>query len=116
MAITMLVAILMGYLMLTPIPDLARSIHISDKAIHLMIFTVLAVPLSATNPLNAFWLVPSLALSGGLVELLQPFVGREAEWWDFLFNGMGAVLGAILGSLGYLYLRRIFEWDMHRGR
>ena len=108
-AITMVAAILECYLMLTPIPDAARPLLISDKAIHLIAFSVLAAPLSATNPLNAFWLVPSLSLSGGIIELLQPFVGREAEWWDFIFNGMGAVLGAFIGTLGYLYFRRRFE-------
>ena len=44
---------------------------------------------------------------GGLMELLQGAMsmGRSADWYDFLANGCGAILGLILGvnSVPYLF-------------
>ena len=34
----------------------------------------------------------------GMIEVVQPFVGRGAEWADFGANIIGAILGAGLGS------------------
>jgi VanZ family protein len=43
---------------------------------------------------------------GGLMELLQGAMsmGRSADWYDFLANSCGAILGLILGANSVPYL------------
>ncbi len=41
-------------------------------------------------------LVNAVIAYGGLIEALQPYVNRYGEFDDFLANGAGAVLGALL--------------------
>ena len=36
--------------------------------------------------------------NGGVIEIVQPYFGRQAEWADFRADGFGAVLG---GAIGY---------------
>ena len=45
---------------------------------------------------------------GGLMELLQGAMsmGRSADWYDFLANSCGAILGLILGANSVPYLFR----------
>jgi VanZ family protein len=42
---------------------------------------------------------------GGSLEIIQSFVGRDAEWGDFLANDLGAVLGLAL-AIAYLAVPR----------
>jgi VanZ family protein len=42
-------------------------------------------------------------LYGGIIEVIQPSFGRDAEWLDFVANGIGIVAGLILGTV----LRRL---------
>ena len=49
---------------------------------------------------------PKLIVWGGLMELLQGAMsmGRSADWYDFLANSCGAILGLILGANSVPYL------------
>jgi VanZ family protein len=42
---------------------------------------------------------------GGLIEIVQPYVGRGAEWADLVADGLGAALGVSLG----LFIRKILR-------
>jgi VanZ family protein len=42
---------------------------------------------------------------GGLIEIVQPYVGRGAEWADLVADGLGAALGVSLG----LFFRKILR-------
>lgn len=43
---------------------------------------------------------------GGLVEILQQYVGREASWLDFIFDTIGTVIGILLYAAFYLYNKK----------
>jgi len=44
-----------------------------------------------------------LTVFGGVLELLQAFTGRTAEFWDLMADGLGALMG---GTLSLLWSRR----------
>jgi hypothetical protein len=69
----------------------------SDKLGHLLVFAGLTVPLAIVNPRLVLPLVPAAIAYGGLIEIIQPLVGRNAEWADFGANIAGALAGAGLG-------------------
>ena len=52
-------------------------------------------------------LLAVLAL-GGALEILQAFVGRDAEWDDMLANTVGATAGTLL-ALGLLGAARLVD-------
>ena len=43
--------------------------------------------------------VVGMTLLGGVIELVQPSVGRAGEWLDFLADAIGVALGAAVGLL-----------------
>jgi len=45
---------------------------------------------------------------GGTLEILQAFVGRDAEWGDMLANTLGATAGTLLALL-LLWLARLVD-------
>jgi len=69
----------------------------NDKLHHVLGFAALTFPLCARDPRAALWLVPVAILLGGAIELIQPFVGRTAEWGDLVADGAGALIGAAAG-------------------
>jgi VanZ family protein len=90
---------------LTPSPPHEAEL-LWDKAEHFIAYFGLA--LMAT----LFWGIRrSLALVflavvalGGILEILQAYVGRDAEWADMLADTLGAMAGL---GLGVLLLRRL---------
>ncbi len=54
------------------------------------------------RPRDAFWLLPLAVLYGGLIELIQPYVNRWAEWEDFLADSIGAITGTTIGLAIFL--------------
>lgn len=65
----------------------------TDKLLHFLAFALLALPLIWQNPRHTLWLTPAALIYGGTIELLQPNVGRSAEWLDFLADAAGIALG-----------------------
>ena len=69
-----------------------------DKVLHFMAYFGLAglatVAFGRLRP--ALWAGLALAVFGGVLEIVQSFVGRDAEWGDELANivGVGAGLAA----------------------
>jgi VanZ family protein len=45
------------------------------------------------RPRDSFFALLDIVLLGGLLELLQAVFGRDADIWDFVANGLGAVCG-----------------------
>lgn len=68
-----------------------------DKLHHFLAFAALVFPAAAVRPSVVLWLVPLAVGYGGLIELIQPMVGRQADWGDVAANAAGAVAGAGLG-------------------
>ncbi len=80
-------------------PGDGDPLPIGDKPLHMIAFAVLVLPLGWVRPR---WFIPLglVALAyGGLIEVLQPYVGRYGEWPDLLADGVGVVLGLIPGQL-----------------
>jgi len=76
-----------------------------DKVLHFLAYFGLAglasVALGRTRP--ALWAGLALAAFGGGLEIVQAFVGRDAEWGDELANIVGVLAGVAVG-LGFLRL------------
>jgi VanZ family protein len=75
------------------------QIHLWDKLLHFTAYFGLA--LMATLAMRArrpiAWVVFSLIVFGGVLEIVQSFVGRDAEVLDEVANTIGALTGWALG-------------------
>lgn len=100
LAVTAILAVVIAVATLAPFPAIGHvNAPGSDKLHHLLVFAALAAPLSFANPRLGLPVVLAAMTYGGLIEVVQPFVGRSAEWQDFGANIVGAVLGAGLGAV-----------------
>lgn len=83
-------------LCLMPSKDLP-SIHMWDKLEHALAFASLAFLFaSVVVRRDHLWVGISLVAFGGLIELLQAHVGRDAEWFDLAADSVGVAAGLIL--------------------
>lgn len=103
LAVTVVLAALIGYLTLAPIQN--PGVPGTDKSHHFIAFAALACPLSLARPRIAPWAILAAAAYGGAIELIQPLVGRDKELLDFISDAVGAVLGGAIG-VGLAWLRR----------
>ena len=68
----------------------------SDKVRHALAYCCIAFPIAFLRPANWVWLLVGVFVWSGLIELLQPFSNRYAEWLDLLANGVGVFLAYVL--------------------
>jgi len=77
-------------------PPSTNGIPIWDKALHFTAYFILS--LLATLSLEArratFLAVGSLIVLGGVLEIVQGFIGRDMELGDEIANTLGALAGA----------------------
>lgn len=92
------IAVVIASMTLTPSAG-SVTINNLDKLYHFVAFGVLVFPLILTDSRRWAWAVPLVILYGGAIELIQPTVGRMAEWLDFGANTAGALTGAALAEL-----------------
>jgi VanZ family protein len=66
-----------------------------DKLLHFTAYFGLAgiATVAVGRRRAALWAALALAIFGGILEIVQSFVGRDAEWGDELANVLGAGLG-----------------------
>lgn len=66
-----------------------------DKLLHFTAYFGLAgiATVALGRRTAAFWAAFALASFGGILEIVQSFVGRDAEWGDELANVVGACAG-----------------------
>lgn len=103
LGLTLLAAAAVGVATLTP-QEAMPEVPGSDKAYHFAGFAAVVFPAVAARPRVALWLVPLAIGYGGLIELIQPHVGRHGEWGDVLANAIGAIIGAATGWLAHRWL------------
>ncbi len=82
------------------IPSRPRILAVLNDAAHAPVFAAFAVVilllLHRRIPLVPARYAASLLLAvaiGGAIELVQPFIGRGAQWSDLLTDGLGAIAG-----------------------
>ena len=73
----------------------------NDKLHHFVAYAALAFPFCAARPRVAIWMVPLAIAYGGIIELIQPYFGRHADWGDFLANSTGALIGALMAWVAH---------------
>ncbi len=79
-----------------------------DKVVHFLAFFTLVFVAVLTRPGRWRWMLPLAVAFGGVIELIQPRFGRQADWGDFWANNAGAVSGAVLGVvLGRVLIRHL---------
>ena len=94
--LTVALGIVIAFLTLAPISS--KGMPGSDKLHHVLAFAALAFPLPFARPRLAGPVILAVSAYGGLIEIIQPFFGREASWVDFLADIIGATLGGLLGA------------------
>ena len=103
--LTLLLASAMAVATLMPLTG-GPGIPGSDKTHHILGFAVLALPMATVRPRAMLWLAPLLACYGGLIEIVQPYVGRGRELADWLADLAGVGLGTLAGlGLGRAWRR-----------
>jgi VanZ family protein len=80
-----------------------------DKVLHFTAYFGLAA--IATVALGqrraALWAAVALATFGGILEIVQSFVGRDAEWGDEFANIVGVCAGFLAGWQAIRLARRL---------
>lgn len=109
--LTGLIAIAIAVLTLIPVTPPLGEVPGSDKLYHIIAFAALTIPTAALYPRWVIWAFPGTIFFGALIEVVQPFVGRTGSMGDLYADGIGAVLGVILGltlgRIGFRHLNRI---------
>jgi VanZ family protein len=95
-AVTLVLAVVIAVLTLEPMP--AGGPAGSDKIYHILAFACLAFPLPLVRPRFTLWVILGVIAYGGIIEMIQPFFGRQAEWADLVADAIGAVVGAVTGT------------------
>lgn len=96
-ATTLLLGLAVAIVTLAPVSPPTGGPEGVDKLYHLLAFAALAFPLPFTRAKWTFWVAFGVAGYGGLIEVIQPHFGRNAEWADLLADTIGAVIGAYAG-------------------
>lgn len=107
--LTVGLALCIGALTLIPL-SAPSAVPGTDKAHHVLAFAILTMPCAALYPKGLFRVVFAAAVYGGVIEVIQPYVGRHGETADVLADLLGVAIGAVFG----LFLHRIFKWRIAR--
>ncbi|HVW73621.1 MAG TPA: VanZ family protein [Rhizomicrobium sp.] len=92
---------------LTPHPP-GMAALLWDKAEHFIAYFGLTLFASLAWGVrrSLAWVFAGVVALGGTLEIIQSFVGRDAEWGDFLANDLGALAGLGMALLYLLVPRR----------
>lgn len=107
-AVTIALAVLTAALTMLRVP-VPSGIGGSDKLHHLLAFAALALPVATVRPRWSLGLVLILAGYGGLIELVQPYIGRSRELADWTADLKGVVVGTLAG-VGLNRLAWLLRW------
>lgn len=78
-----------------------------DKLHHFLAFGMLVLPTALVRPRWTIWAVLATVAYGGVIEIIQPYFGRERELADVRADAIGAVAAAVIGlAANRLFLRR----------
>jgi len=98
-------------------PSTSGPEMIWDKLLHFIAYFglggIATVALGRLRP--AIWAAAGLAAFGGVLEIVQSFVGRDAEWGDEFANIAGACIGLLAGWQTVRLARRLAGRREQRG-
>jgi VanZ family protein len=102
----LLIALVLLVLALSLIPKpetVLGAFSVYDKLGHFAAYIVLGFfalrATGRTGPLAILMVVACCAAFGGIIEIIQPLVGRNRELADFLVDLGGAIVGAVTAAL-----------------
>lgn len=87
--------------------------RVNDKILHFIAYFGLAVMVAAAfkGRRGAVWAVLGLIVMGGVLEIVQGYVGRDMSLGDELANTSGALIGGGMARMLVEFLRRRFgDW------
>lgn len=105
MALTIFLALAIGYLSLSPLDDLPRAPG-GDKLHHVIAYVCLTFPMMFADARHWPRIMGPAIAYGGAIELIQPYVNRYGEWLDFAANSAGCLIGAGLALMASRLLAR----------
>ena len=70
----------------------------SDKMHHLIAYSSLTICIGMRKPPKYILILIFMSLYSGMIELIQPYVNRFADFEDYIFNNLGMIIGFVLGS------------------
>ena len=103
--LTLIVKAVLTVAMLWPIHQPPPAPDGTDKIVHLIAFAALSFPLARTGRFGLIPVFVGAGTFGGLIELIQPSVGRSADLQDWIADISGVALGIVLALL-YRKLRK----------
>lgn len=104
LALTGIIAAAIAALMLTPVTAPEIVGRGSDKIYHLIAFGALTFPSAMLAPRLCGPMLAFAIIFGGVIEIIQPNLGRSGEWGDFLADAAGALIGLSSGLLAGRFL------------
>lgn len=96
---TMGMIFLTGFLTLATVSTGGSSTPHIDKVYHLAAFACIILPCARFYWRSLVWLIPLTICLGGGIELIQPHVGRDGDWLDFLADVTGIGVGIAVGRM-----------------
>lgn len=111
--LSFLVIIAISILTLTPIqaPALGAVSH-PDKVYHALAFGSLAFPVAFFRPSWLVLALPAYAAFGGVIEIIQPFVGRDCSIADWIADLTGLGLGSLVARVAAVVAP--LRWQVRR--
>lgn len=94
--------------MVGPFGSVEAASGISDKIAHVAAFAIIPICLAIVFPFGRLSTLAIVSmLLGGAIEIVQGWVGRDADWLDWAADGVGVLIAVmILGALRWRNARR----------
>ena len=97
--LTIVLALIILIGMLAPISEVAAVPTGTDKVIHIVAFAALVFPLAFTRRIGLFTLFIFASLFGGIIEIIQPSFGRNADIIDWIADSVGVICGMAVRNI-----------------
>lgn len=113
LALSIVISLVVCAMTLSPMSGRGAVTEGVDKIYHFAAFLAIIFPLILTDSKRWYWAVPLVIAFGGAIELIQPSVGRTAEWLDFGADLTGVLAGAALAEIFHDRIHRsVFDAEM----
>ena len=96
--VTIFLLLVIAFLSLYPLPKLPEF-QGTDKTYHLVAYFLLELALGLKKPNKWVLFIFLFIIFGGVIEMIQPYVNRYGEWWDFFANTIGVISGFFVGVI-----------------